>query len=128
MLANVERFAHRGLTPAGGRAAGEDEDRTPRHAARAANGSDADSVARRGQVWASRPRTGPLVIDLDLFEGARRLLAADEVNAAVPRRGADTASRCRRGDGIGAISDHRPVDTSRRNDRAVALPAYPPNT
>src|SRR6266550_2562595 len=96
MLANVQRFAHRGLAPARGRAARKDEDRTPRHAARAANGGDADSVARCGEVWASRPRTGPLVIDLDLSEGAQRLLAADEVNAAVPRRGADAAPRRRR--------------------------------
>src|SRR5438128_10905546 len=96
MLANVQRLAHRGLAAARGRAASEDEDRTPRYAARAADGGDADPVARRGQVWASRPRTGPLVIDLDLFEGARRLLAADEVNAAVPRCGADTTPGCRR--------------------------------
>src|SRR5437879_3812717 len=76
MLANVQRLAHRGLAAARGRAASEDEDRTPRYAARAADGGDADPVARRGQVWASRPRTGPLVIDLDLFQGARRLPAA----------------------------------------------------
>src|SRR2546423_15588668 len=96
MLANVQRFAHRGLASAGGRAARQDEDRTPGSAARAANGGDADSVARCGQVWASRPRTRPLVIDLDFSEGARRLLAADEVNAAVRRRGADAAPRGRR--------------------------------